>query len=100
MSGASAKVYPLLSNNNRMKKNALKRQQRRNQPRTTRAISTLVKATCEWKRKRLPLNQVTSYGYRPCAENPPVLNEPAVPKDRGYQHGPLPSVPKSQRLWT
>ena len=82
-----------------MNKNALKRQQRRNQPRATRAISTLVKGTCEWKRKRLPLNQSTSYGYRPCAENPPVLNEPAVPKDRDYQHGPLPSVPKSL-TWT
>jgi hypothetical protein len=83
-----------------MNKNALKRQQRRNQPRATRAIAPIVPATCEWSRKRLSLNQVTSYGYRPCAENPPALNEPGIPKDRDYQHGPLPSVPKSQRLWT
>jgi len=26
--------------------------------------------------------------------------EPNYNKDRSYQHGPLPSVPKSQRLWT
>jgi hypothetical protein len=26
--------------------------------------------------------------------------EPNYTKDRSYQHGPLPSVPKSQRLWT
>ena len=83
-----------------MNKNALKRQQRRNQPRATRAISTLIKGTNERMRKRQSLNQVTSYGYRPCAENPPALNEPPVPKDRDYQHGPLPSVPKSQRFWT
>ena len=81
-----------------MNKNAIKRQQRRNQPRATRAISTLIPSSCESMRKRLPLNQVTSYGYRPCAENPPALNEPPVPKDRDYQHGPLPSVPKSHFL--
>ena len=26
--------------------------------------------------------------------------EPSYEKDRSYQHGPLPTVPKSQRLWT
>jgi hypothetical protein len=26
--------------------------------------------------------------------------EPTYTKDRNYQHGPLPNVPKSQRLWT
>ena len=48
-----------------MGKNAIKRQQRRNLPRTSRAIAPVVPATCEWQRKKLPAIQKTISRYVP-----------------------------------
>jgi hypothetical protein len=48
-----------------MGKNAIKRQQRRNMPRTSRAIAPVVPETCEWKRKKVPAIQKTVKRYKP-----------------------------------